>query len=45
MIEMHDLVVEYGHRRVLCINNVKLKKGEIVTIIGQNGAGKSTLQK
>lgn len=45
MIEMHDLVVEYGHLRVLCINNVKLKKGEIVTIIGQNGAGKSTLQK
>ena len=45
MIEMHDLVVKYGNRQVLYIKNLTLKKGEIVTIIGQNGAGKSTLQK
>lgn len=41
-LELRDLRVSYGKVEALHMINVKVNKGEIVTILGANGAGKST---
>jgi branched-chain amino acid transport system ATP-binding protein len=43
MLEVSDLVSGYGKSEVLREINLKVVKGQIVTIIGPNGAGKTTL--
>jgi branched-chain amino acid transport system ATP-binding protein len=42
MLEIRDLVVNYGAIRALHGLNLRVHKGEIVTLIGSNGAGKTT---
>ncbi len=41
-LELRDLTIAYGNVEVLHNITVKVKQGEIVTILGANGAGKST---
>jgi branched-chain amino acid transport system ATP-binding protein len=43
MLEIKDLRVSYGKVEALKGINIKINKGEIISIIGNNGAGKSTL--
>lgn len=45
MIEVHDLVVEFGPVRALGGVSLSVGQGQIGTVIGSNGAGKSTLLK
>lgn len=40
IIELRDLSIGYGNKKVLQNINAKINKGEIVGIIGCNGAGK-----
>ncbi|GLI33361.1 ABC transporter ATP-binding protein [Desulforhabdus amnigena] len=42
LLEIVDLYVKYGNIEVLHGINLKVREGEIVTILGANGAGKST---
>ncbi|WZL72128.1 ABC transporter ATP-binding protein [Clostridiaceae bacterium 35-E11] len=42
-ISICNLVKDYETRRVVDIENLKIKKGSFLGIIGPNGAGKSTL--
>lgn len=42
LLEIVDLRVKYGNIEVLHGINLKVREGEIVTILGANGAGKST---
>ena len=42
-IEIRDLVVDYGTRRILNNINFDIYQGEILVIMGGSGAGKSTL--
>lgn len=42
LLEIVDLYVKYGNIEVLHGINLRVGKGEIVTILGANGAGKST---
>ena len=42
ILEINDLHVNYGAIKALKGINIKVPKGEIVTIIGANGAGKTT---
>ncbi len=41
-LELRDLRVSYGNVEALHAINVRVEKGEIITILGANGAGKST---
>lgn len=45
IIELKNLSIGYGNKKVLQNVNTKINIGEIVGIIGGNGAGKSTLLK
>lgn len=42
MLEVKDLVVNYGAIRALKGINFHVEKGEIISLIGSNGAGKTT---
>ncbi|NLC66740.1 MAG: ATP-binding cassette domain-containing protein, partial [Clostridium sp.] len=42
MLELKNLNVHYGAIHALKGIDLKIEKGEIVTLIGANGAGKST---
>jgi branched-chain amino acid transport system ATP-binding protein len=42
LLEIEDLVVEYGRIRALHGINITVDQGEVVTLIGANGAGKTT---
>jgi zinc transport system ATP-binding protein len=43
LITLQDVTVQYGAIPVLTGVNLKVAKGEIVTIVGPNGSGKSSL--
>lgn len=43
LIEIKDLVVQYGARTVLDGINLTIRKGESLAILGKSGCGKSTL--
>lgn len=43
MIEVRNIVKEYGNIRVFDDVSLKIQKGKITSFIGPNGAGKSTL--
>lgn len=45
MIEVKDLVKNYGNRAAVNHISFEVKKGEILGFLGQNGAGKSTTMK
>jgi len=42
MLEIKDLIVDYGIIRAIKGINMKVEKGSIVAILGANGAGKTT---
>lgn len=42
MLQITNLVVNYGHIQALSGISLEIKEGEIVALIGANGAGKST---
>ena len=43
MIEVNDIVKQYGDKSVVDLVSTKIRKGMITSFIGPNGAGKSTL--
>ncbi|HJC06166.1 MAG TPA: amino acid ABC transporter ATP-binding protein [Candidatus Enterocloster excrementipullorum] len=43
MIEFHDVYKNFGKLEVLKGINLKIEKGEVVTLIGPSGSGKSTI--
>jgi branched-chain amino acid transport system ATP-binding protein len=43
LLSVTDLHAGYGRAEVLTGLNLKLEKGQVITVIGPNGAGKSTL--
>lgn len=45
MLEIKDLSLSLGKKRILSNINFSLKKGEILCILGKNGSGKSSLLK
>ena len=45
LINVKNLCVGYGNKKVLQNVNISLRKNEIVTIVGPNGSGKTTLIK
>lgn len=45
MLEIKNLSSGYGKKTVLYDASLKVKKGEVVSVIGPNGSGKSTLLK
>ncbi|MBI5717249.1 MAG: ABC transporter ATP-binding protein [Burkholderiales bacterium] len=42
LLEVSDLHAGYGRAEVLTGLNLKLERGQVITVIGPNGAGKST---
>lgn len=43
LVEVRDLVVMRGARRVLSVEHLAVAEGETLSVVGPNGAGKSTL--
>jgi tungstate transport system ATP-binding protein len=43
LLEIHDLLVDRGGRRVLEVGQLSITKGEVMAVVGPNGSGKSTL--
>lgn len=43
LIEVRDLVTQYGKRRILEGINLRVRRGEILVIMGSSGSGKTTL--
>jgi Fe-S cluster assembly ATP-binding protein len=43
MLEIQDLTVEIGEKKILDNLSLKLEKGKVYALMGQNGSGKSTL--
>ncbi|MEX3633956.1 ABC transporter ATP-binding protein [Paraburkholderia sp. BR14320] len=42
-VELHDIALSYGQRRVIDGVTYSVRRGEIVSILGPSGAGKSSL--
>ncbi len=45
VLQVHDLGVGYGHKKILQGLSLGLKAGELTILLGNNGAGKTTLMK
>lgn len=45
MIEIKNLSLKYGGKKVLDDFNLNLEKGKIIGLVGENGAGKSSLMR
>lgn len=43
ILEINNLSKTYGNKKILDNINLKLKEGEIISVIGASGSGKSTL--
>jgi ABC-type ATPase involved in cell division/ABC-type molybdate transport system permease subunit len=43
LLEVRDLLVSRGGRRILEVDDLAIHEGEVLTVVGPNGAGKSTL--
>jgi tungstate transport system ATP-binding protein len=43
LLEVRDLVVVRGQRRILAVDELTIHEGETLAVVGPNGAGKSTL--
>ena len=44
-VSLSDVEVRWGGRTILAVENMQIRQGEFVGIIGTNGAGKTTLLK
>lgn len=45
LLEVRDVVVQYGRIRALHGVSLKVRQGELVTLLGSNGAGKTTMMR
>jgi tungstate transport system ATP-binding protein len=43
VLELHDVAVEYDGRTVLDVPHLAVRRGEVLTLLGENGSGKTTL--
>jgi len=43
VLELQNIIVEYDGRTVLDVPHLDIRRGEILTLLGENGSGKTTL--
>jgi branched-chain amino acid transport system ATP-binding protein len=43
MLQLNDVYTSYGHIDAVCGISIRIRKAEVVTIIGSNGSGKTTI--